>query len=63
MADMNRFILSPAQRKIVEQIRRDNFHKVLTVKLGKRAINLNAAALVQDLENIINRSREIRGIA
>ena len=60
---MNKFTLTEKQRKIVEKIRHKNKDCVLISRWGNKSVNLNAAALTQDLENVIRRSREIRGVA
>ena len=60
---MNKFTLTEDQKKIVETIRSENKAITVVSRWGGKNVNLNAVALVQDLEKVINRSRELRGVA
>jgi hypothetical protein len=57
---MKKFKLSKEQRKIVETIRKSNREKTIKTDIfGNMKVNMDAVALTQDLEYVINRAREI----
>lgn len=61
MSDIKPFKLSEILRNRVKEIQAENAHKVMRGSItGSKSIDINALALTQDLESVINRSRELR---